>query len=443
MSAHQVRGSRSRQCRPVAAAVLLACLVNASASAQTQPTPGAPSSPLSPAAVAAGVQDRITYQHGIEFVTIGDVGNQPWRNTSGGYTRVDGRGSVGYEYRIARFEVTTAQWAEFLSAVSARPESEAIPFISSPSTWGGAVDPSDTGPGRRYVALPGREMAGVGNISWRTAAIYCNWLHNDKSSDRSAFMSGAYDVSTFGYVGESSVFTDQLTRSTGARFFIPTMDEWVKAAHYDPNRNGPGQGGWWTYSIASDTAPVYAPPGVLLNGQPAQSNGWFPSSLLFGGATPFSVPLNAYPDVQSPWGLFNTSGGAAEWSEETLYFYGDSRYPVARSLDGSAWGYGTGTAARLDDVRGVSGESPSFDPLDYGFRIAASAPSSPCSPADIVGGAAGPGPDGTLDGSDFIAFINSFAIGEAVIDPAADLDRDGTIVGSVFLTFINAFALGC
>ncbi len=147
MSAQQVRGPRSRQCRPLAAAVLLACVVNASASAQTQPTPGAPSSPLSPAAFAAGVQDRITYQHGIEFVTIGDVGNQPWRNASGGYSRVDGRGSVGYEYRIARFEVTTAQWAEFLSAVSARPESEAIPFISSPSTWGGAVDPTYTGPG--------------------------------------------------------------------------------------------------------------------------------------------------------------------------------------------------------------------------------------------------------------------------------------------------------
>jgi len=36
-------------------------------------------------------------------------------------------------------------------------------------------------------------------------------------------MSGAYDVSTFGSVGQSSVFTVQLTRSPGAKFFIPSI----------------------------------------------------------------------------------------------------------------------------------------------------------------------------------------------------------------------------
>jgi sulfatase modifying factor 1 len=443
MSARQVRGSQSRQCRPVAAAGLLACVVNASASAQPQPTPGAPSSPLSPAAVAAGVQDRITYQHGIEFVTIGDVGNQPWRNTSGGYSRVDGRGSVGYEYRIARFEVTTAQWAEFLSAAAARPTSDRIPFISSPSSWGGTIDPTYTGVGRRYIAQPGREMTPVGNISWRTAAIYCNWLHNNRSTDRSAFLSGAYDVSTFGYYNASSIFSDQLTRSPGARFFIPTLDEWIKAAHYDPNRTGTGQGGWWTYSITSDTAPVYAPPGVLVNGQPGQSSSFSSGSNVFPGYSPYSIPLNAYPTVQSPWGLFNTAGGVAEWSEEPIFANEDPALPFSRSLDGSAWGYGARQAGLSDRIDLLAGDYPSIDTLDYGFRVAASAPSSPCSPADIVGGAAGPGPDGTLDGNDFIAFINSFAIGEAAIDPAADLDRDGTIDGSDFVNFINAFALGC
>ena len=45
--------------------------------AQAQITPGAPSLPLSPAAAANGVQDRITRQYGIEFVTIGAPGNAP------------------------------------------------------------------------------------------------------------------------------------------------------------------------------------------------------------------------------------------------------------------------------------------------------------------------------------------------------------------------------
>jgi hypothetical protein len=75
-----------------------------------------------------------------------------------------------------------------------------------------------------------------------------------------------------------------------------------------------------------------------------------------------------------------------------------------------------------------------------------------CSLADVSGGGdAGTLPDGTLDGSDFIAFINSFGIGDASIDPLADIagggptgeQPDGTIDGSDFIAFINAFAIGC
>jgi hypothetical protein len=75
-----------------------------------------------------------------------------------------------------------------------------------------------------------------------------------------------------------------------------------------------------------------------------------------------------------------------------------------------------------------------------------------CSSADIAGGGdAGRDPDGTVDGADFIAFINSFAIGDAAVDPAADiagggsggLAPDGTIDGTDFIEFINAFAIGC
>jgi hypothetical protein len=75
-----------------------------------------------------------------------------------------------------------------------------------------------------------------------------------------------------------------------------------------------------------------------------------------------------------------------------------------------------------------------------------------CSLADIAGGGdLGNLPDGTIDGTDFIAFVNSFGIGDATVDPAADvaggggdgLQPDGTIDGSDFIAFINAFAVGC
>lgn len=78
-------------------------------------------------------------------------------------------------------------------------------------------------------------------------------------------------------------------------------------------------------------------------------------------------------------------------------------------------------------------------------------PPAGCSPADVVdGGGVAPG-DGTIDGADFIAFINSFAIGDAAVDPVADITGggdaaelpDGTIDGTDFIAFINAFATGC
>ncbi len=85
----------------------------------------------------------------------------------------------------------------------------------------------------------------------------------------------------------------------------------------------------------------------------------------------------------------------------------------------------------------------------YWLRVDATPITAPCL-ADIAGGADGGG-DGTLDGADFIAFINSFAIGDTAADPAADvagagddgLSPDGTIDGSDFIAFINAFAIGC
>ena len=59
--------------------------------------------------------------------------------------------------------------------------------------------------------------------------------------------------------------------------------------------------------------------------------------------------------------------------------------------------------------------------------------------------------DGIVDGSDFIAFINSFGSGDVAIDPLADvagagasgLLPDGIIDGSDFIAFINAFGAGC
>lgn len=329
---------------------------------------------------------------GIEFVTVGAVGNAPWGGNGTPGDRAVGRGSVNYEYRIGKYEVTTAQWVEFFNAVFDRPASDAIPFVPlapEPSFWGAQSVTPNTPGGRRWAVRPGQDMRPVGDISWRMAAIYCNFLHNNKATNRQAFLSGAYDVSTFGFAGPNGqAFTDQATRSPGARYFIPTWDEWLKAAHYDPNKNGPGQGGWWQYSTTSDTRPVYGPPGLRVslgpdgvfsdpNGQLSQANALWDLTD-FPNLDPFSVPLGAYA-VTSPWGLYDTAGATAEWTEEILQFTQSERF---RSFEGSFWSL----PYTVGDFVGSTGgdEFPNVPTYEFGLRIAALVP-TPGTAATAIG----------------------------------------------------------
>jgi sulfatase modifying factor 1 len=325
---------------------------------------------------------------GIDFVTIGAVGNAPFTSSVG---NTSGYGQVNYEYKIGRFEVNTAQWVEFMNAALDRPTTDRIPHVLFPSQWqAGTTTPNNAG-GRRYTSTPQTEMMPVGGVDWRTCAIYCNWLHNGKSLDRSAFLSGAYDVSTFGWEPNGNGFTDQITRSPGAQYWIPSQSEWMKAAHYDPNKqNTDGTlGGWWQYSNGSDTPYWYGPAGQHVgrdsgsrpipdpNGPLAEANGGWQGN---GFTTsPYTIPLGAYEHVQSPWGLKDVAGGTREWIERAIQFPGE-QYPRSRYAEGSAWviGYPGG-----DDVRGVgASEIPIFNGFDYGFRIA----SIPSPSAAVVAG---------------------------------------------------------
>lgn len=247
-------------------------------------------------AIACG--QNVTPDYGFNFITIGDAGNRAYD----GYDlfgAVSGRGSVGYEYRIAQTEVTSDQFAEFLNAW----DSSGGGFgVFGAFYWGGYYD------GSRWTVVPGKELNPVGGISWQGAAVFTNWLHNGKpTNDLSGFLSGAYDTSTFGRDPDNPAnFTDQTTRSPGAKYWIPSLDEWIKAAHYDPNKNGTGNGGWWLYSDGSDTQPVPGMPGV----------GETSAGVDISNPEAFDIPLMAYPETRSPWGLLDTSGGGAEWTEE-------------------------------------------------------------------------------------------------------------------------------
>ncbi len=313
---------------------------------------------------------------GIEMARIGAV-NNPGYNREDPVGRVTGRGSVGYEYNIGRTELPSHLFLEFYNALYARSTPVPIPVsLIPPFRWGGEVDPNYSGPGTRYRLrsnLPNAAMTPVGGIDWRTCAILCNWLHNNKGTDASAFLNGAYDVSTFSQSTFPS-FTDQQAHNPDARYWIPTWDEWLKAAHFDPNKSNPDGtvGGWWLQPNGTDIPLTYGLPASLGGSPLNQANSGFQTPL----GTEYTVPLKAYLDVQSPWGLWDVAGGTTEWTETAVFVVGEP-LPRWRTVDGSRWG---NLSTTTDSVWSSGGFSPDDALTGLGLRIASIVPSVPSLP---------------------------------------------------------------
>lgn len=266
-------------------------------------------------AAHAGAHPRPTDDFGHDFVTIGAPGNRAALPEERYYNqRFEKLGKVNYRYRISKTEVRTEQWFEFVNAYwsyweadgGARGDSR---FIGS---W---IDYQNGNPN----ANPNYEMGG-GNapvlavtVSWEVAARYCNWLHNGKVNEEWAFESGAYDTSTFVPDPEGG-YDHQPERSPGARFWIPSVDEWVKAAHYDPDRYGEDQEGYWLQKGGQQTPLT---PGLPENGGQTSAGNFLP------GSQEEYLPVGSYPNTPSPWGVLDTSGGAMEWTETVEFFADD------------------------------------------------------------------------------------------------------------------------
>ncbi len=297
------------------------------------------------AAGRASAQPPPDYGH--QFATITHPGN---RNAAGAelqYLPDLVVGQVNYEYRIARTETTIRQWIEFGNAyLAAHPEAPA----ADTELLSGILYAQ----GRTLVVPNPQNLDSPMKMSWRMAARYCNWLHNDRAMTREAFDAGAYDTATFTENPDGS-YNDQLERSPGARFWLPTRNEWVKATFYDPNRYGEGLEGYWRAPNRTDT--------LLESGLPWE--GGETSAGMNFPRLPYALPVGSYPSVLSPWGLWDVSGGVSEWSE--------SGFSSSRFSMGSELRYGSYHEIDRPDPFSLGNWPPTS--AEYaGFRIASIVP---------------------------------------------------------------------
>lgn len=219
----------------------------------------------------------------IELITIGNAGNAPH---STGY------GSVGYRYDIGKYEVTTAQYTEFLNAIAAtdtyglwRPEQD-ITQGGSPGSW-------------TYTTVGGRENHPIDGVQLRDCMRFVNWLHNGQPSgaqDDSTTEDGAYDLP--GHDPNSST-----VREADWVYALPTRDEWYKAAYYNS-----GTASYYEYPTSSDTKPGHEEDGSPNNACFVDFPGWSQESDMF--------PVGTYTASASPYGVFDMAGNASERTEE-------------------------------------------------------------------------------------------------------------------------------
>jgi len=158
----------------------------------------------------------------IDFVTIGNPGNPGDTRDEANPT---GCGSVAYEYRIGKYEVTNAQWYDFVSAAG-EPTGNPSSAYGRSAYWTGDNIPTNC-------------------VSWYEAAQFCNYLTSgDKSQGAYQFSGDNTNPGNF-----EGIDRDSALSTYGIVYVIPTEDEWYKAAYYTGS-------GYSTYANGTDTAPI-------------------------------------------------------------------------------------------------------------------------------------------------------------------------------------------
>ena len=256
----------------------------------------------------------------IDFVTIGNPGNP-------GDPR---RGSVPVTFRIGKYEIS-----EDVVAIA---NTLGVLNISSDSR----------GPNKPATS-----------ISWNEAARFVNWLN--VSSGYAAAYKFATQPGEPGYDANANIELWQpadagynpsnVYRNTRSQFFLPSMDEWYKAAYYDPSKDI-----YYDHATSSSQRPASttggADAGTIVYDLIYLYPGGGPADIDFAGGL-------------STYGTMAQAGNVDEWLE-TAYDSNNNEVNEYRHIHGGNWYSGIYQIRKTDD----RGGAPYSEAYFMGFRVA-------------------------------------------------------------------------
>ena len=201
----------------------------------------------------------------IAWTPVGNPGNAA--DTTVMNDGTSGYGSVAYNYSIDKYDVTNSQYVEFLNTKDA---SGADPLglynsgMSNPA-YGGINYSAGNANGSKYSVMSGDGNHPVNAVTFYDTLRFANWLNNGGKTN-SDTESGAYTLQG-GTPTPSNANT--ITRSATATIFLPSENEWYKAAYYDPRTTAqggpPSDSHYWLYPTSSNTAPTSSFPTATPN----------------------------------------------------------------------------------------------------------------------------------------------------------------------------------
>lgn len=254
----------------------------------------------------------------IEFVMIGNPGNPPDANPN----QV---GAVPYAYRIGKYEI-----------------SEQV--IDKANALGGLGITKDTrGPEKPATS-----------VTWYESARFVNWL-NTSTGNTPTYKFDANGNFQLWQPVDPGYDATNLYRNKLAKYFLPSINEWHKAAYYDG-----AAGVYYDYPTGSDAIPD----GIDFVGDPV-----FDAVFNDGAANPAPNDVANVGNL-SPYGTAGQGGNVREW-EETAFDRVNDVATDQRRTPGGSWG---DISTSFEATNTLGGVTPQFQGNFLGLRIASVVP---------------------------------------------------------------------
>jgi len=316
----------------------------------------------------------------IETVAVGNPGNtgELSGEGAGGYGPDRICGSVAYNYNIGKYEVTAAQYCDFLNKVAATDTYGLYNIYMDQGYGSHGCNIQRTGTSGNYsYSVANNSTDGywanrpVNGVSYWDACRFANWLHNGQPTglqDASTTERGAYTLD--GYNGQDG---RTIGRNAGAKWAVTSEDEWYKAAYY---KGGGTNAGYWDYPMQSDIPTT--PSNDITNPDGGNNANFYQDGFTIGSPY-WRTEVGEFENSESAYGTFDQGGNVWEWNEAIVY--GGSAY---RGLRGGSF---DGDNVFTLEASARNNDSPALEYGSLGFRV--SEVPEPSSIVALLGGLAG------------------------------------------------------